>query len=144
MLTRHYIFSSALFLLTPPLGAGLLIWTAHKLSVDTQAALFSNILWPTIGAVFLAALIGWTVFLRRPTKLSDGKKAGVFTIFLCYLLGLIPLAVEAGSWDGLWGVVRIYLALFALVQIASFWLAYPIGALFGRWIAKRMLYSTLP
>ena len=139
MLTRKYILLSILFILTPPLGAGLLIWTAHKLSVDIEAAVLSNILWPTMSLVFLAALIGWAVFLRRPKRLSDGVKAGLLTVFLCYLFGPIPLAIEAGNWDGALGVAKFHGMVFIAGQIASFWVAYPIGALFGRWIAKRML-----
>ena len=138
-MTRKYVLISAIFLFTPPLGAGLLIWTAHKLSVDTEAAVLANIMWPTVGAVFFAALIGWAVFLRRPKRLSDGVKAGLLTVFLCYLFGPIPLAIEAGNWDGALGVAKFHGMVFIAGQIASFWVAYPIGALFGRWIAKRML-----
>ena len=134
-----YPLLSAIFILTPPFGAGLLIWTAHKLSVDIEAAVFANIMWPTVGAVFFAALIGWAVFLRRPQRLSDGIKAGLLTMFLCYLFGPIPLAIEAGSWDGVIGVAKFYGIVFIIGQIASFWAAYPIGAFFGRWIAKRLL-----
>ena len=138
-MTRKYVLISAIFLLTPTISAGLLIWTAHKLSVDTEAAVLANIMWPTVGAVFLAALIGWAVFLRRPKQLSDGIKAGLLTVFLCYLFGPIPLAIEAGSWDGVLGVAKFHGMVFVFGQIVSFWVAYPIGALFGRWIAKRML-----
>ena len=134
-----YPLLSAIFILTPPLGAGLLIWTAHKLSVDIEAAVLSNILWPTMSLVFLAALIGWAVFLRRPKRLSDGVKAGLLTVFLCYLFGPIPLAIEAGNWDGALGVAKFHGMVFIAGQIASFWVAYPIGAFFGRWIAKRLL-----
>ena len=138
-MTRKYVLISAIFLLTPTISAGLLIWTAHKLSVDTEAAVLANIMWPTIGAVFFAALIGWAVFLRYPKQLSDGIKAGLLTVFLCYLFGPIPLAIEAGSWDGVLGVAKFHGMVFVFGQIVSFWVAYPIGALFGRWIAKRML-----
>ena len=138
-MTRKYALISAIFLLTPTISAGLLIWTAHKLSVDTEAAVLANIMWPTVGAVFFAALIGWAVFLRRPKQLSDGIKAGLLTVFLCYLFGPIPLAIEAGSWDGVLGVAKFHGMVFVFGQIVSFWVAYPIGALFGRWIAKRML-----
>ena len=138
-MTRKYVLISAIFLLTPTISAGLSIWTAHKLSVDTEAAVLANIMWPTVGAVFFAALIGWAVFLRRPKQLSDGIKAGLLTVFLCYLFGPIPLAIEAGSWDGVLGVAKFHGMVFIAGQIASFWVAYPIGALFGRWIAKRML-----
>ena len=138
-MTRKYVLISAIFLLTPTISVGLLIWTAHKLSVDTEAAVLANIMWPTVGAVFFAALIGWAVFLRRPKQLSDGIKAGLLTVFLCYLFGPIPLAIEAGSWDGVLGVAKFHGMVFIAGQIASFWVAYPIGALFGRWIAKRML-----
>jgi len=138
-MTRKYVLISAIFLLTPTISAGLLIWTAHKLSVDTEAAVLANIMWPTVGAVFFAALIGWAVFLRRPKQLSDGIKAGLLTVFLCYLFGPIPLAIEAGSWDGVLGVAKFHGMVFVFGQIVSFWVAYPIGALFGRWIAKRML-----
>ena len=136
---RAYIPLSISFILTPPLGAGCLIWTAHKLSVDTNAAVLSNILWPTAAAVFLAAFIGWAVFLRPPKISSDGKKAGRLTVFLSYLFGIMPLAIEAGSWDGIGGIMTIYFAVFILGQIATFWIAYPIGALFGRRIAAQML-----
>ena len=138
-MTRKYALLSALFILTPPIATGLFIWAAHKLSVDTSAAVLSNILWPTVGAVFLAALMGWIVFLRRPKQLSDGIKAGLLTVFLCYLFGPIPLAIEAGSWDGILGVAKFYGMVFIAGQIVSFWAAYPIGAFFGRWITKRML-----
>ena len=138
-MTRKYVLISAIFLLTPTISAGLLIWTAHKLSVDTEAAVLANIIWPTVGAVFFAALIGWAVFLRRPKQLSDGIKAGLLTVFLCYLFGPIALATEAGSWDGVLGVAKFHGMVFVFGQIVSFWVAYPIGALFGRWIAKRML-----
>jgi len=138
-MTRKYVLISAIFLLTPTISVGLLIWTAHKLSVDTEAAVLANIMWPTVGAVFFAALIGWAVFLRRPKQLSDGIKAGLLTVFLCYLFGPIPLAIEAGSWDGVLGVAKFHGMVFVFGQIVSFWVAYPIGALFGRWIAKRML-----
>ena len=138
-MTRKYALISAIFILTPTISAGLLIWTAHKLSVDTEAAVLANIMWPTVGAVFFAALIGWAVFLRRPKRLSDGIKAGLLTVFLCYLFGPIPLAIEAGSWDGVLGVAKFHGMVFVFGQIVSFWVAYPIGALFGRWIAKRML-----
>ena len=138
-MTRKYALISAIFLLTPTISAGLLIWTAHKLSVDTEAAVLANIIWPTVGAVFFAALIGWAVFLRYPKQLSDGIKAGLLTVFLCYLFGPIPLAIEAGSWDGVLGVAKFHGMVFVFGQIVSFWVAYPIGALFGRWIAKRML-----
>ena len=138
-MTRKYVLISAIFLLTPTISAGLLIWTAHKLSVDTEAAVLANIMWPTVGAVFFAALIGWAVFLRRPKQLSDGIKAGLLTVFLCYLFGPIPLAIEAGNWDGALGVAKFHGMVFIAGQIASFWVAYPIGTLFGRWIAKRML-----
>ena len=138
-MTRKYVLISAIFLLTPTISAGLSIWTAHKLSVDTEAAVLANIIWPTVGAVFFAALIGWAVFLRRPKQLSDGIKAGLLTVFLCYLFGPIPLAIEAGSWDGVLGVAKFHGMVFVFGQIVSFWVAYPIGALFGRWIAKRML-----
>ena len=138
-MTRKYVLISAIFLLTPTISAGLLIWTAHKLSVDTEAAVLANIMWPTVGAVFFAALIGWAVFLRYPKQLSDGIKAGLLTVFLCYLFGPIPLAIEAGSWDGVLGVAKFHGMVFVFGQIVSFWVAYPIGALFGRWIAKRML-----
>ena len=138
-MTRKYALISAIFILTPTISAGLLIWTAHKLSVDTEAAVLANIMWPTVGAVFFAALIGWAVFLRRPKQLSDGIKAGLLTVFLCYLFGPIPLAIEAGSWDGVLGVAKFHGMVFVFGQIVSFWVAYPIGALFGRWIAKRML-----
>ena len=135
----HYTFLSICFILIPPLGAGLLIWTAHKLSVDIEAAVLSNIMWPTVGAVFLAALIAWAVFLRRPIQLSDGMKAGLLTVFLCYLFGPIPLAIEAGGWDSIIGIAKFHGMVFVLGQIVSFWAAYPIGALFGRWVAKRMV-----
>jgi len=127
------------FLAVPPLGTLALGLLALSQSVDTQAAALANILWPTVGTVFLAALIGWAVFLRPPQNVSAGKKAGLLTVFLCYLLGLIPLAIEAGSWDGMVGVLSIYFVVFVFGQIATFWIAYPIGAIFGRWIAKRML-----
>ena len=138
-LTRNYLRLCIAFILTPPIAAGLFIWTAHKLSVDTQAAVLSNILWPTTGAVFIAAIIGWAVFLRQPKQLSDGRKAGLLTVFLCYLLAPMPMAIEAGSWDGIIGVAKFYVTVFVLGQIVSFWVTYPIGAIFGRWIAKRMI-----
>lgn len=138
-MTRKYVLISAIFLLTPTISVGLLIWTAHKLSVDTEAAVLANIMWPTVGAVFFAALIGWAVFLRRPKQLSDGIKAGLLTVFLCYLFGPIPLAIEAGSWDSIIGIAKFHGMVFVLGQIVSFWAAYPIGALFGRWVAKRMV-----
>jgi len=130
---------SALFILTPPLGAGIFIWIAYSLSIDIEAAVLSHILWPTIGATCLAALIGWAVFLRPPKDVSDGKKAGLLTVFLCYLFAIIPLSIEAGNWDGALGVAKVYLIIFVFGQIATFWVTYPIGVFFGRWVARRML-----
>ena len=139
MLTRKYILLSACFILTPPLGAGVLVWLAKSRSVDTQAAALSHLFWPGIAATFIAAFIGWAIFLRPPKNYSDGKKAGLVTVFLCYFLGIIPIAIIGGSWDGLSGVISVYLTVFLLAQIVTFWVTYPIGAFFGRWIAKRML-----
>ena len=138
-LNRRYILLSAGFILAPPIGAALLVWLARLVSVDTRAALFSNILGTTMAAVFLAAFMGWAVFLRPPKTSSDGKKAGLLTVFLCYLIGIIPLAIEAGSWDGLLGILTIYFAVFILGQVSTFWIIYPIGAIFGRRIAAQML-----
>ena len=136
---RKYSLLSLSFVLTPPLGVGLIGLLAQSRTVDTLNAAVSNILVLTVFASFLAALIGWAIFLRPPKQLTDGKKAGVLTVFLCYVFCIGPIAVEAGSWDGLLGVITIYLTLFIFGQIATFWFTYPIGAAFGRWIAKRML-----
>ena len=138
-LSRNYLLFSIIFIVTPPLGAGLFIWAAYTLSVDTQAAVLSNIMLPTICAVFLAALIGWAVFLSPPKTLSDGKKAGLLTVFLCYLFAIIPLSIESGNWDGVLGVATVYFVIFVFGQIATFWVTYPIGMFLGRWIAARML-----
>ena len=115
------------------------MWLAKSRSVDTQAAALSHIFWPVIAATFIAAFISWAIFLRPPSSFSDGKKAGLVTVFLCYLLGIIPIAVVGGSWDGLTGIMSVYFTAFLFGQIATFWASYPIGAFFGRWIAKRML-----
>ena len=136
---RKYILLFLGFILTPPLGVGLIGLLAQSRTVDTLNAAVSNILALTIFASFLAAIIGWAIFLRPPKRLTDGKKAGVLTVFLCYLFCTGPIAVEGGSWDGVIGVVSVYFIIFIFGQIATFWFTYPIGAAFGRWIAKRML-----
>ena len=136
---RKYSLLSLGFILTPPFGIGLIGLLAYSQSVDVRAAIISDTLMLTVGASFLAALIGWAIFLRPPKQISDGKKAGRLTVFLCYLFCIGPIAVAAGSWDGLLGVGTYYFSLFVFGQIATFWITYPIGAWFGRWVAKRML-----
>jgi len=147
--SHRYIFLSASFILTPPLCTWVLIWLAYKFSVDIEAAVLSDILWPTTAASLFAAVMGWAIYLRPSAKAprgktvagkktSGGKRAGLLTVFLCYLFGALPMAIAAGSWDGFLGIAKTHVVIFLGGQIATGWITYPIGAVFGRWIEKRM------
>lgn len=133
-----YIVYSLVFILMPPATILLLGLLAQSRTVDTASATISHLLFPMTCASFLATLIGWGAFLRPPLNITDGKKAGILSVFLCYLFCSFPLAISVGSWDGFMGIVVYYFLFFLTFQIATFWVTYPIGIAFGRRIVRKM------
>ena len=136
-----YIVYSLVFILMPPAIILLLGVLAQSQTVDTASATLSHLLFPMTCAGFLATCIGWGAFLRPPLTIIDGKKAGILSIFLCYLFCSLPLAISLGSWDGFMGIAIYYFLFFLIFQIATFWVTYPIGMAFGRLIVRKMSES---
>ena len=90
----------------------------------------------------LIAIFAWYGILVKKQTIMRGVVAGLLTVFLCYpILGLAIGITNPVSPSGstFWSGVYSAFTLTFFGNFLTFWITYPLGALCGAILTKRML-----
>ena len=93
----------------------------------------------------LIAFTVWFLFMRKSPNIKKAAIAGVVTVFISYpILGFAIGFIYPDLSSRLMSAVIAAFSLALFGNLITFWLTYPLGAIFGWFIGKDYMKSILP